>query len=168
MEIRETNEAKPEVESVGLRDLSTMNAKVLSQILDAHIMSLTQVMISGNKVSYAKKLQAEKALRQAIRFALDFDLNVTKATIPQQGQAFAQESANIAGVLVKAIENNMVLKAYKLQDSEGQEPAEAQDKADPEISNLVENLAEADAKINSGEITTAEEYLNTVQGEQNV
>lgn len=112
-EVEQTFEQK----QAELKTLTEMKAKVYAQLVDAHIMSLTRVMLSTNKTSQLEKRQAESALREAVKFALDFGLGVTNAKIRDKGMVFAKETNNLAGVLVQALDNRMLLLASNMHEA---------------------------------------------------
>lgn len=110
----------PEQQKESVRELAQMRARVYEQLIDAHIMSLTRVMISTNGVSQLQKRQAESALREAVKFAMDFGVSATGAKIRQKGTVYAKEVNNLAGILAQAQDNRMLLLADALQQAEEQ------------------------------------------------
>lgn len=112
------SEITPEQQHVELRRLAEMKHKMFSSLLGIHIDTLSSIMLNGNGVSYAKKLEAAKALREAVLFSLDFGIDISKAKIRQGGQTLAKESNNLAGVMVQAMDNRMLLIADNLKNME--------------------------------------------------
>lgn len=111
-------EITPEQQNIELRRLAEMKHKMFSSLLGIHIDTLSSIMLNGNGVSYKKKLEAAKALREAILFSLDFGLDISKAKIRQGGQTLSKESNNLAGVMVQALDNRMLLIADNLNKME--------------------------------------------------
>lgn len=123
--------------------------KALSQLVNIHAQTLISVMISSNGVSELKKRQAAVALLEAIEFALDFGVNVTKPRLREGGEVFANQANNLAGVLVKALDNRMVLLAdnmYKQEQEESQkeslEAIVSELEASPEVTEELTNTQE--------------------------
>lgn len=103
-------------QSEELEKVTQMRLKALAQLTGIHIDSFSAIMIDTNGVSYKEKLQAAKALKEAVAFALDFGLNVTNAEIRQAGVKYAKEVNSLAGILVQAFDARMLLLASKLQE----------------------------------------------------
>jgi len=106
-----------------MRKISEMRFKSLSQLVELHVQSLTRVMLSSNGVSELEKRQANTALVEAIRFALDMGLSVTEAKI-RQGGKLAKEVNTLAGVLVQALDTRMLLLADNMRRDEQKAQAE--------------------------------------------
>lgn len=103
-------------QSEELGKVSEMRLKALSQLVGIHIDSFSAIMIDTNGVTYKDKLNAAKALKEAVLFALDFGLNATNAEIRQKGTKHAKEVNSLAGILVQALDTRMLLLASKLQE----------------------------------------------------
>ena len=108
-------------QSAELVKVSEMRMKMFNQLLGIHIDSFSAIMMDTNGVSYNEKLQASKALKEAVLFALDFGLNVSKADIRQKGTKYAKEVNSLAGILVQALDTRFLLLANNMkQDQEKQ------------------------------------------------
>jgi hypothetical protein len=105
------------VNNEGLKKTAEMQHKVLSNLLGIYIDSFSAVMLNNNGVSQQSKLEAAKGLKEAVLFSLDFGLSVTKANIRQSGK-LSREVNNLAGVLVKALDNRMLLIANAMKEQE--------------------------------------------------
>jgi hypothetical protein len=90
----------------------------MSNLVGVYVDSLCAVMVSGNGTSYQKKLNAAAALKEAFRFALDFGLDVTGATIRQEGTQFSKEVNSLAAVFVQAMDTRMLLMTNKIIENE--------------------------------------------------
>lgn len=116
-----TAETKPELSQaeqlVEMRKLAEMKHKTFSQLIGLHVDNFSAIMVNGNGVTYAQKVQAAGALKEAIMFALDFGLDVTKAPI-RQGGKLAKEVNGLAGILVQALDNRMLLIADNMHKKE--------------------------------------------------
>lgn len=122
----ETKKAAPTAEEqmFELRKLAEMKHKTFTQLLGLHIDGFSAIMVNGNGVSYAKKIQAAQALKEAVMFALDFGLDVSKAKI-REGGALAKETNNLAGVMLQALDNRMLLMADRMNEKEKEDAAKA-------------------------------------------
>ena len=101
-----------------------INQKSLNRLFTMHLQELLKVMVSSNGVSELKKRQAAVAIDEAFQFALDFGLNVTKAKIRDGGTVVAAQTNNLAAILVKALDNRMVLLADNMYKQEQAEAVE--------------------------------------------
>lgn len=101
-----------------MRKVAEMQAAALTQIVSLHLDRLMAIMVSNNGVSFQRKIQAVKAVKEAFAFALDFGLGVTNANIRQKGEVLAKETNELAATLVKAFDNRMLLLADNLRQSE--------------------------------------------------
>lgn len=97
-----------------LRKMAEMKHSGLSNLLGIYIDSFSAIMINGNGTSYAKKVQAALALKEAVLFAMDFGLGVTNPKIREQGTALSKEVNGLAGVMVQTLDNRMLLLADKM------------------------------------------------------
>lgn len=113
-------------EKAGARKILEMRQKSLSRLVEIHLQVLTQVMMSNNGVSELEKRQANKALLEAVTFALDFGVGVVKPTLRDKGQKYAQQANNLAGVLVQALDNRLILLAENMQEQDELEKIAAQ------------------------------------------
>ena len=113
-------ELTKEEQLVELRKLANLKHKSYSQLTGIHIDNLLATIISTNGVSYSKKLQAAQALKEGLLFAFDYGLNVSKAKIRQPGQAFAQESNNLAAIVAQLLDNRMLIIADKMNEEASQ------------------------------------------------
>lgn len=128
----QTQEA-PAVSTSSMKQVAEMQAQALTQIVGLHLDRLSAIMVSTNGVSFQRKLQAAKALKEAVNFALDFGLGVTNAKIRQEGAALAKETNELAAVLVKALDNRMLLLANNmLEDQEKQKTETISEKQEGE------------------------------------
>lgn len=96
---------------------AVMKHNAMSQLLGIYIDSFSAIMLNGNGVSYVEKVQAAKALKEAVVFALDFGVDATQAKIRQSGK-LSKEVNGLAGVLVQAMDNRMLLLASRMKDEE--------------------------------------------------
>lgn len=101
-----------------------INQKSLNRLFTLHLQELLKVMVSSNGTSELKKRQAAIAIDEAFQFALDFGVNVTKAKIRDGGTVFAAQTNNLAAILVKALDNRMVLLANNMYEQEQAETPE--------------------------------------------
>lgn len=125
--VETTTEAKkelnPEQQMMELRSLAVMKHKTFSSLLGIHIDNFSAIMVNGNGTSYKEKIQAAQALKEAVLFALDFGLDVTKPKI-RQGGKLAKETNGLAGLMVQALDNRMLLIADSMNEKEKQESTE--------------------------------------------
>lgn len=101
-----------------------INQKSLNRLFTMHLQELLKVLVSSNGVSELKKRQAAIAIDEAFQFALDFGVDVTKAKIRDEGTVFAAQTNNLAAILVKALDNRMVLLANNMYEQEQAETPE--------------------------------------------
>lgn len=119
-----------------LRKVSAMRHKVLSGLVGNYVDHFSSIMVSTNKVSFQKKLEAAKALREAIQFSLDYGLEISKANIRQEGSPLAKEVNGLAGVMVQALDTRFLLLADKIKQQEDQANNEqAQTNSTEEVTN---------------------------------
>lgn len=116
-----------------LRSVAEMKAKAYNDLVSIHLQNLTRVMLSNNGVTELQKRQANKALVEAVLFALDFGVNVTGATIRDKGVALAKETNTLAGVLVQALDNRMLLLADNLRNQEELEKVASQQTTEEQV-----------------------------------
>lgn len=109
-----------------LRSVAEMKAKAFNDLVAIHLQQLTRVMMSTNGVTQLQKRQANSALIEAVQFALDFGVGVTNASIRDRGSVLAQETNNLAGVLVQALDNRMLLLADNLKKQQDLEEIASQ------------------------------------------
>lgn len=127
MELKEEQavETKPELtqeEQQGhMKQMLEFHGKAYSELIGVHVQRLTQIMMSNNGVSELQKRQANTALLEALKFALDYGLGLTKPKIRDRGTVLAHETNELASILVKAYENKMMLQAIKLQEQQDAE-----------------------------------------------
>ena len=103
-----------------LYKVSSMRHKALGDLMGNYIDYFSSIMVSSNGVSFQKKLEAAQALKEAVKFAFDFGLNVSKAKIRQSGN-LAKETNGLAGVMVQALDTRFLLLADKLKKDEEQQ-----------------------------------------------
>ena len=120
MEQTQENNEQMELTPEQMKATARMQQIALSNLVGIHIDSFSAIMVNGNGVSYAEKLQAATALKEAILFALDFGLDVSKKKIRQSGK-LAKEVNNLAAVTVKALDNRMLLLAAAMKEQEDME-----------------------------------------------
>ncbi len=113
----EPKAVSPEEQVFEMRKLAEMKHKTFNQLLGIHIDTFSSVMVNGNGVSYAEKIQAAQALKEAVLFALDFGLDVSKAKI-RQGGKLAKQVNGLAGIMVQALDNRMLLVADRMNQKE--------------------------------------------------
>lgn len=118
VEQNQAPEVTPEQNQQAVRKMAEMRMVSLSQLVEIHIQSLTQVMLSSNGVSELQKRQANKALVEAVKFALDFGVGATNAEIRDKGTVYAKETNTLAGVLVQALDTRMIILADKLREQQ--------------------------------------------------
>lgn len=116
-----------------LRSVAEMKAKAYNDLVSIHLQNLTRIMLSSHGVSELQKRQANKALVEAVLFALDFGVNVTGATIRDKGVALAKETNTLAGVLVQALDNRMLLLADNLRNQEELEKVASQQTTEEQV-----------------------------------
>ena len=110
-------EVMPSVD--GVQKAAEMKAKGLSSLVGIYIDSFSAIMLNGNGTSYQAKVDAANALKEAIRFALDFGVEASKAKI-RQGGKLSKEVNVLAGIMVQAMDNRMLLLASKMNEQEKQ------------------------------------------------
>lgn len=150
--VEQTTESKPELnpekQMMELRSLAEMKHKSFSQLLGIHLDTFSAIMVNGNGMSYKDKIQAAQALKEAVMFALDFGLGVTNPKI-RQGGKLAKETNGLAGILVQALDNRMLLIADRMNEQEKtMTTAEAVD--------TVETMRQ------NGEISSPEQYFEEI------
>lgn len=121
MQTQEAGTTQPANQQGAMRQVAEMQAEALTQIVGLHLDRLMGIMVSTNGVDFQRKLQAAKALKEAVAYALDFGLGVTETKIRGKGQPLAKETNELAAVLVKAFDNRMLLLADNLRQAEEQE-----------------------------------------------
>jgi hypothetical protein len=110
-------EVKQEMTPEAVEKAAVMKHNAMTQLVGIYVDSFSAIMLNGNGVSYHDKVQAARALKEAVSFALDFGVDATNATI-RQGGKLAKEVNGLAGVLVQAMDNRMLLLASKMKDEE--------------------------------------------------
>jgi len=119
LETANTESEVPTTETqTSLRSAAEMKARAFNELVAIHLQQLTSVMMATNRVTQLQKRQANVALVEAVQFALDFGVGVTNSSIRDRGSIFAQETNNLAGVLVQALDNRMLLLADNLRKKE--------------------------------------------------
>jgi hypothetical protein len=106
-----------EEQTTELRRISQFRHKAFSELVGVHLDGFSQIMIATNGISFQQKVEASKALKEAIMFALDIGLDVTKAEIRQSGK-LAKQTNTLAGVLAQTLDNRFLLLADKIQQDE--------------------------------------------------
>jgi hypothetical protein len=106
-----------EEQTAELRKISRFRHKAFSELVGVHLDSFSQIMIATNGVSFQQKVEASRALKEAVMFALDLGLDVTKAQIRQSGK-LAKQTNTLAGVLAQTLDNRFLLIADKIQQDE--------------------------------------------------
>mgnify|MGYP007031181460 CR=1 FL=1 len=107
----------PEKQMMELRSLAEMKHKTFVNLLGIHIDTFSAVMVNGNGVTYNEKIQAARALKEAVLFALDFGLDISKTKI-RQGGKLSKEVNGLAGIMVQALDNRMLLIADRMNENE--------------------------------------------------
>lgn len=107
----------PEKQLMELRSLAEMKHKTFVNLLGIHIDTFSAVMVNGNGVTYNEKIQAARALKEAVLFALDFGLDISKTKI-RQGGKLSKEVNGLAGIMVQALDNRMLLIADRMNENE--------------------------------------------------
>lgn len=117
-----------EEQTTELRRISQFRHKAFTELVGVHIDGFSQIMISTNGVTFAQKVEASKALKEAILFALDLGLDITKAEIRQHGK-LAKQTNTLAGVFAQTLDNRLLLIADKIQqDSVKEEQTKTEEK----------------------------------------
>lgn len=96
------------------KKISEFRLKTLSQLIGIHLDAFSAEMIATNGKSYNEKVQAAKALKEAVLFAFDFAVGVTKADIREKGN-YAKQTNGLAGVMVQAMDTRFLLLADKMK-----------------------------------------------------
>lgn len=123
-----------EEQTTELRRISQFRHKAFTELVGVHLDGFSQIMISTNGVSFKQKLEASKALKEAVMFALDLGLDVTKATIRQHGK-LAKQTNTLAGVVAQALDNRFLLLADKIQqDSVNEELTKTKEQVNEQTS----------------------------------
>jgi hypothetical protein len=102
------------------RRISEFRLKALSQLIGVYVDTFSAKMVATNGVSYNEKVQAAKALKEGVLFALDFGLGVTNANIRDKG-TWAKEVNGLAGTLVQALDARFILLADNLKKQEDEQ-----------------------------------------------
>lgn len=123
-----------EEQNLQMRKVTEMRHKAFTELVGIHFQELTRIMMATNGVTELKKRQANKALIEAVKFALDFGIGVTNAEIRQKGEALAKQTNTLAGVLVQALDNRMILLADNMRKEE-ELKATASEQTTEEINN---------------------------------
>lgn len=144
VEQNQAPEVTPEQNNEAVRKMAEMRMQSLSQLVEIHIQSLTQVMLSSNGVSELQKRQANKALVEAVKFALDFGVGVTNAEIRDRGTVYAKETNTLAGVLVQALDTRMIILADKLREQQELEEIASQQTSEEQVSEKTEQEAQGE------------------------
>ncbi len=119
--VEATTEQTVEQQEGHIKDMAVFNHTVYRELTKAHLSQFTRIMRAGNGVSQKQKIVAEKALLDVVEMALGFGVDGNETALPEKGQAFAHESANLANALVKAMDNRMLLVALQQKDAESEE-----------------------------------------------
>lgn len=114
-----TPEVTLEQSQKAMRDVAEMQAEAYQEIVGLHLDRLMQIMVSTNGVSFQRKVQAAKRLKQAVQGALKYGVK-RDLGLPEKGEALAQETNELAAVLTQAFENKMLILAdnYRQQQEE--------------------------------------------------
>lgn len=105
---------------VEARKISDFRAKSLAQLIGVYVDSFSAQMINNNGVSYNEKLQASRALKEAILFAMDFGVGVTNAKIREKG-TLAKEVNGLAGVMVQAMDTRFLILADNMKKQQDEQ-----------------------------------------------
>lgn len=116
--IENKEQVAEEVSNETLRKMAEMKHKSLSTLLGIYIDTFSATMLNGNKTSYQKKVEAAKALKEAILFAVDFGLDLNNPKIRDKGMFMSKEVNGLAGVMVQTLDNRMLLLAEKMSKLE--------------------------------------------------
>ncbi len=123
-----------EEQTAELRKIATFRHKAFSELVGVHLDSFSQIMISTNGVTFQQKVEASKALKEAVMFALDVGLDVTKAPIRQNGK-LAKQTNTLAGVLAQTLDNRFLLLADKIQQDSVQKEEQTKNETNKEQVN---------------------------------
>lgn len=122
--VETATEVTAEQNNEAMRMTAEMRRDALTQLVSIHVQTLTRVLMASNGVSQLQKRQANKALVEAIEFALNFGIKEDNV-IRDRGTVFANEVNNLAGVLVQALDNRMILLADNMRKQQEAEEAAA-------------------------------------------
>lgn len=106
-----------------MRQTAEMQAEALYEIVGLQLDRLMGIMVSGNKVSFQRKVQAAKRVKQGIQAALKYGVKKDLG-LPEKGEALAQETNELAAVLTQAMENKMLLLADNYRQQQEDERSE--------------------------------------------
>ena len=130
-----STEVTPEQQQASMRAMAEMRRDAYTQLVSIHVQSLTRVLMASNGVSQLQKRQANKALVEAIEFALNFGVKDDNS-IRDKGTVFAKETNNLAATLVQALDNRMLLLADNMRRQEAEESVvESNNEENKESSN---------------------------------
>ena len=126
METQEQQQLTPEQQAASVRAMAEMRRDAYSELVSIHLQTLTNVLMSTNGVSQLQKRQANKALVEAVKFALNFGIKDDNV-IRDKGAVFAKETNNLAAILVQALDNRMLLLADNMRRQEAEESSVSQE-----------------------------------------
>ena len=126
METQEQQQLTPEQQAASVRAMAEMRRDAYSELVAIHLQTLTNVLMSTNGVSQLQKRQANKALVEAVKFALNFGIKDDNV-IRDKGAVFAKETNNLAAILVQALDNRMLLLADNMRRQEAEESSVSQE-----------------------------------------
>lgn len=125
--------------------ISQFRLKSLSQLIGIYLDTFSAEMIATNGKTYNEKVQAAKALKEGVLFALDFGLGITKANIREKGR-LSKEVNGLAGTLVQALDTRFILLADNMRRLE-----EAQASAQTEaVTDTVTETTEENKETTNG------------------
>ena len=101
-----------------LRQMSEFQANVFAQVVEIQLRKFTRILSSSNGVTQLQKKQAETALIEAVKYALDFGVETTGAKIRDKGTVHAGITNELAAALIKAMDNRTLLLAMRMQQEE--------------------------------------------------
>lgn len=113
--VEENQEMDSAYES-SMNNLTEMRREAYTNLVATHLQSLTKIMMSSNGVTELQKRQANKALVEAVTFALNFGIKDDNG-IRDRGAVLARETNNLAGILVQALDNRMLMLANRMNQS---------------------------------------------------
>lgn len=118
--IEEEEVVQKEASAESMRAMAEMRRDAYTQLVSIHLQNLTRIMMSTNGTTQLQKRQANKALIEAVEFALNFGIKENN-TIRDKGVVLAKETNNLAGVLVQALDNRMLLLADNMRRQQEQD-----------------------------------------------
>lgn len=97
-----------------LRKMTELKHRASAQLVKAHLINYGATMIATNGVSYQTKLNALTDMVDAVLFAIDYGLDITKPELKQKGAA-AKQQQSLAAILAQALDNRFLLIADNMR-----------------------------------------------------